>query len=89
MAAKSISTVATGAAIDPNMGLGSLYVIAKNRPIMTHEKNDTASNAVASGKNPEKIARCNNEREWAKKPASTSQNPSADLSAAEKSRKTR
>jgi hypothetical protein len=75
--------------MDPNMGLGSLYVMAKNKPIMIHAKNDRASKAVAKGKNPEKMARCNNESEWATKPANASQNPNADLSVAEKSRKTR
>jgi len=63
VAAKSINTVAIGVAIDPNMGLGSLYVMAKKNKIIIHEKNETTSNAVASGKNPEKIARCKRESE--------------------------
>ena len=63
VAAKSIRTVAMGVAIDPNMGLGSLYVMAKKRQIIIQEKNDSASNAVPSGTNPEKIARCNSESE--------------------------
>jgi hypothetical protein len=42
--------------MDPKMGLGSRYRIARNRPTMTQANKESASNAVARGKNPEKIA---------------------------------
>ena len=63
MDAKTINTTAIGVAMEPNMGLGSLCVIARKRATMIQEKRDRASNAVARGKKPEKIARCNMDKE--------------------------
>ena len=69
-----MSTHAIGVAIDPNIGLGSRYRMARNRPITSQEKNDSASKAVARGKNPEKIARCKIESAWMTNPATAHQN---------------
>lgn len=47
-----MTTVATGAAIAPKKGLGSLYLINRNNSITSQANMDTASKGAAGGKNP-------------------------------------